>query len=87
MPYQPDPTLVRQIAARIIASEIEDIRDLGMVDVREMCEDEVADVAEQADSDDDLEAAEDVLIAAVRDDIKAATIAVSWPDALAAADV
>lgn len=79
MTYEPNPTLVRQIAERIIASEIEEIRDLGRVDIAEMCEDEVSAVAAQTGPDDDLEEAEDALVDAVRDAIKAAVLVPSWP--------
>ena len=39
--YQPDPALVRECAARIIKGQIEEIRDLGQMDIGEMCEDEI----------------------------------------------
>jgi hypothetical protein len=81
MSYQPDPAIVRGIALSIITTEIETIRDLSTVDIREMSEDEVAAVADQIEDGDDLEEAEDALIAAVRADILAARITPTWPDA------
>lgn len=79
----PDPILVRAIAQRIITAEIEEIRDLSTVEIREMCEDEVSAVAAQIDPDDDLEDAEDALVGAVQAEIRAAVLAPAWPPRLA----
>jgi hypothetical protein len=79
-PYQPDPTLVRECARRIIEGQIEQIRDLGAMDVGEMCMDEIADLREPDMDLREAHAAGDVLIDAVREDIKAATISHGWID-------
>jgi hypothetical protein len=82
MPYQPDPAVVRECATRIIASEIDSIRDLGQADIGEMCEEEIVAIQEPLGGWDALGAdkAADALIDAVRADIKAATISHSWAD-------
>lgn len=79
MPYQPDPALVRTIAERVITSEIGEIRDLSRVDIREMCEDEVADIeVDYRATVEEVQDAEDALIDAIRADIKAAVLFPSW---------
>lgn len=83
MTNQPDPHLVRRIAARIIRSEIDAIRDLGAMDVGEMCEDEIGALYAQYNADpsaahDAASVAADALIDAVRNDILAAKITTGW---------
>lgn len=73
MPYQPDPQQVRKIAARIIQSEIESIRDLGAMDVGEMCADEIEALHEVSPGSRAADNATDALIDAVRKEICAAT--------------
>jgi hypothetical protein len=85
MSYQPDPALVRECATRIINGQIEEIRDLGQIDLGEMCEDEIIAIQEplggwSAPGADD---AADALINAVREDVKAATITFTWPETAA----
>jgi hypothetical protein len=84
--HQPDPALVRECASRIITSEIDAIRDLGAMDIGEMCEDEIVATQEPLGGCDAPGASDvaDALINAVREDIKAAVITHTW--AVAAAD-
>jgi hypothetical protein len=79
-PYQPDPALVRECAARIIEGQIEEIRDLGQMDIGEMCEDEIDALHESDMATHEAHDASDALIDAVRTDIKAAVISHAWPE-------
>lgn len=81
MPYQPDPQTVRRAAEQIIQGQIEEIRDLGQMDIGEMCEDEIEALHESDMTTDEAHDASDVLIAAVRKEISAATISFAWPTA------
>jgi hypothetical protein len=88
MTYQPDPALVRECARLIINSQIEEIRDLGQMDLGEMCEDEIVAIQEPLGGWDAPGASDaaDALINAVREDIKAAVITHTWAAATAEAD-
>jgi hypothetical protein len=82
MTYQPDPALVRECARLIINSQIEEIRDLGQMDIGEMCEDEIVAIQEPLGGWDAPGASDaaGALINAVREDIKAAVITFAWPE-------
>ena len=82
MTYQPDPQLVRECATRIIEGQIEEIRDLGQMDIGEMCEDEIVTIQEPLGGWDapGADKAADALIDAVREDIKSAAIRFGWAD-------
>lgn len=81
MTYQPDPTLVRECATRIIQDQIEEIRDLGQMDIDEKCEDEIDALHYASDmTTHEAHDASDVLIDAVRNDIRAAAITATWPE-------
>ena len=86
MPYQPDPALVRECARRIIEGQIEEIRDLGQMDIGEMCEDEIVAIQEPLGGWDAPGASDaaDALINAVREDIKVAVITFTWPETVPA---
>jgi hypothetical protein len=84
VPYQPDPALVRECATRIIRSEIDAIRDLGAMDIGEMCEDEIEALHATGMTTGEAYKASDVLIAAVLEDIKAAVISHAWPETVPA---
>jgi hypothetical protein len=83
MPYQPDPHLVRECARRIIEGQFEEIRDLGQMDIGEMCAEEIVAIQEPLGGWDapGADKAADALINAVRADIKAAVISHAWPEA------
>jgi hypothetical protein len=87
--YQPDPQLVRECATRIIEGQIEEIRDLGQMDIGELCADEIDAIQAPLGGWNALGAdkAADALIGAVRVDIKAAVISHAWPGSTPAAPV
>lgn len=87
--YVPDPALVRECATRIIEGQFEEIRDLGQMDIGEMCADEIKAVQEPLGGWDAPGADEvaDALINAVRADIKAAVISHAWRGSIPAAPV
>ena len=82
MPYQPDPTLVRRLARKVIRIEAQAIRDLSLVDIGEELEDEFTAAlgAQFADAD------WDALAEAVSNDICAGTIGAIWPTEPEASD-
>lgn len=86
--YQPDAALVRECVARIIKGQIEEIRDLGAMDIGEMCAEEIVAIQEPLGgwNSPGADKAADALINAVRADIKAAVITHAWPAAEAEAD-
>lgn len=80
MEFTPDPVAVRAAAARIITSEIEEIRDLPGTDVFEMCEDEMKAIFDAHSGPlQERQDAQDAFVAAVRADMAAALITHSWP--------
>jgi hypothetical protein len=87
--YVPDPALVRECATRIIEGQIEELRDLGQMDIGEMCAEEIVAIQEPLGGWDapGADEAADALINAVRADIKAAVITHAWPGSTPAATV
>lgn len=68
---QPDPDLVRRQAARVIDNAIEELRDTGIVEISEICEDALEDTEDRDE--------QDALLAAIRDSVRAAEITYTLP--------
>lgn len=84
MVYEPDPITVRRLARRVVAIEVQAIRDLSHVDISEELYDEFDELLGEDPSGEDC----DALASAISADICAATIGALWPtEPEAAADV
>lgn len=68
--FTPDPDLVRALASKIVDSAVEELHDTGAMDVGEICEDELGDLAHEQ---------QDVLIRAVLDALRTVEVTHRFP--------